>query len=83
MSVSEQQIPLRAANDNEHAEIEKQLLSWAKTLVFTMVFILILTGIACIFIFIELLKSGVPAIVVYFLDRNGNPGKKAYSMIVM
>ena len=77
MSVSEQQIPLRAANDNEHAEIEKQLLSWAKTLVFTMVFI------ACIFIFMEMLKSGVPALVVYFLDRNGNPGKKAYSMIVM
>lgn len=66
MSVSEQQILLRAANENEHAEIEKQILGWAKMLVTVMAVIMLLCLIACVMIYIEMRKDGIPAVIAFF-----------------
>ena len=66
MSVSEQQILLRAANENEHAEIEKQILGWAKMLVTVMAVIMLLCLIACVMIYIEMRRDGIPTVIAFF-----------------
>ena len=53
MNVYEEQLQLRPANDAEHAEIEKQLMGWAKTLAISIVCVVVLGVVTIVLEFVE------------------------------
>ncbi len=67
MNVYEGQVQLRQANDAEHPEIEKQLMGWAKTLVGSMVFVILLGGIVLIHEFWQMNKEGKGAAIFIYV----------------
>lgn len=67
MNVYEGQVQLRQANDAEHAEIEKQLMGWAKTLAGSMVFVILLGGIVLIHEFWQMNKEGKGAAIFIYV----------------
>ncbi len=67
MNVCQGQVQWRPANDAEHAQIEKQLMGWAKTLVGCMVAVILLGGIVLLHEFWLMYKEGNWATIFLYL----------------